>query len=336
MIPLKREAAMPFPALQKHAEWVSLRMLSIRYLQELATMSTSLRIGWIGTGVMGHSMASHLQTAGYPLTVYNRTRSKAAALLDKGARWADTPRAVAEQSDIVFSIVGYPADVEAVTIGENGALHGLAKGGILCDMTTSSPALARRIAEAAAAVGCTALDAPVTGGDIGAKNAALSIFVGGDEAAFQRIKPCLERMGQKILHCGGAGTGQQGKLANQIAIAGVMFSVCESLLYAQEAGLDKDAWLELVAAGAAGSTAMNTLGRRVLKGDYAPGFFIEHFVKDLGLCLEECRRMGLVLPGTERAEEVYRMALAQGHGRNGTQDLINILAAQSGKQWNAR
>ena len=296
-------------------------------------MNTSLRIGWIGTGVMGHSMASHLQKAGYPLTVYNRTKSKAAALLDKGARWADTPRAVAEQSDIIFSIVGYPADVEAVTIGENGALHGLAKGGILCDMTTSSPSLARRIAETAAAAGCTALDAPVTGGDIGAQNATLSIFVGGDDAAFQRIRPCLECMGQKILHCGGAGAGQQGKLAHQIAIAGVMFSVCESLLFAQEAGLDKNAWLELVAVGAAGSTAMNTLGRRVLKGDYAPGFFIEHFVKDLGLCLEECRRMGLVLPGTERAEEVYRMAIAQGHGKNGTQDLINILAAQSGKQW---
>lgn len=303
--------------------------------QEADSMAPPLRIGWIGTGVMGHFMASHLQEAGYPLTVYNRTKSKAEALLAQGARWADTPRAVAEQSDVVFSIVGYPADVEAVTIGENGALHGLAKGGILCDMTTSSPALARRIAETAAAAGRMALDAPVTGGDIGARNATLSIFVGGEAAAFQRVQPCFARMGQQVLHCGGAGTGQQGKLANQIAIAGVMFSVCESLLFAQEAGLDKSAWLDLVAAGAAGSTAMNTLGRRLLKGDYAPGFFIEHFVKDLGLCLEECRRMGLVLPGTERAEEVYRMALAQGRGRNGTQDVINLLAAQSGKTWQA-
>lgn len=296
-------------------------------------MSETLRIGWIGTGVMGLSMASHLQEAGYPLTVFSRTKSRAAPLLDKGAAWADTPRAVAERSDVVFSIVGFPADVEAVTIGENGALHGLAKGGILCDMTTSSPALAGRIAEAAAKAGCQSLDAPVTGGDVGARAGTLSIFVGGDAGAFGRVRPCLERMGGKILHCGGPSLGQQAKLANQIAVAGVMFSVCESLLFAQEAGLDVDAWHELVAAGAAGSTAMNTLGGRALRGDYAPGFFIEHFVKDLGLCLEECRRMGLVLPGLERAEEVYRMAQAQGRRKNGTQDLINHLAAASGKSW---
>ena len=299
-------------------------------------MTEALRIGWIGTGVMGLSMAGHLQAAGWPLTIYSRTRSKAAPLLDRGAQWADSPRAVAATSDVVFSIVGFPADVEEVMLGENGALAGLAPGGILCDMTTSSPSLARRMSEAAAARGCSALDAPVTGGDVGAREARLSIFVGGDSAALARIRPCLERMGQRILHCGAAGMGQQGKLANQVAVAGVMFSVCESMLYAQEAGLDVTQWLELVIPGAAGSTAMGTLGRRLLKADYAPGFFIEHFVKDLGLCLEECRRMNLVLPGVALAEQLYRAMQAQGQGRLGTQNLIRCLAELSGKNWRAQ
>ncbi|MBQ3060192.1 MAG: NAD(P)-dependent oxidoreductase [Desulfovibrio sp.] len=296
-------------------------------------MADALRIGWIGTGVMGRSMAGHLLAAGWPLTVYSRTRAKADPLLAKGAQWADSPRAVAEASDVVFSIVGFPSDVEEVMLGEKGALNGLAAGGILCDMTTSSPALARRMAEAAAARGCHALDAPVTGGDVGAREARLSIFVGGDAAAFERIRPCLEKMGQRLLHCGAAGTGQQAKLANQAAVAGVMFSVCEAMLYAQEAGLDVPQWLELVIPGAAGSAAMGTLGRRLLKADYDPGFFIEHFVKDLGLCLEECRRMGLVLPGVALADQFYRMMQAQGQGKLGTQNLIRCLAELSGKTW---
>lgn len=294
-------------------------------------MSKTLRVGWIGTGVMGHSMAGHILAAGFPLTVYSRTRSKAEALLHAGARWADSPLEVARHADVVFSIVGYPADVEDVMLGEQGALAGLAEGGILCDMTTSSPALARRMAEEAARKGCFALDAPVTGGDIGAREARLSIFVGGDAAAFERIRPCLSVMGTSLMHCGEAGKGQQAKLANQIAVAGVMFSVCESLLYAREAGLAVDQWLELVVPGAAGSTAMSTLGRRILTEDFAPGFFVDHFVKDLGLCLEECRRMGLVLPGTERAEECYRLLQAQGCGKLGTQSLICLLAKMSGK-----
>lgn len=294
-------------------------------------MSETLRVGWIGTGVMGKSMAGHILRAGFPLTVYSRTRAKAEDLLAAGARWAESPLEVARQSDVVFSIVGYPADVKEVMLGQNGALAGLAEGGILCDMTTSSPDLARSIAAAASQKGCTALDAPVTGGDIGAREARLSIFVGGDAAAFERIRPCLSAMGTSLMHCGEAGKGQQAKLANQIAVAGVMFSVCESLLYAREAGLDVNQWLELVVPGAAGSTAMNTLGRRILKGDFAPGFFVDHFVKDLGLCLEECRRMGLVLPGTERAEECYRQLQAQGAGKLGTQSLISLFARMSGK-----
>ncbi|SFV72688.1 NAD(P)-dependent oxidoreductase [Desulfovibrio piger] len=298
-------------------------------------MNNKPRLGWIGTGVMGHSMAGHLLAAGYPLTVYSRTKAKAEGLLACGARWAETPREVARNADIVFSIVGYPRDVEDVMLGEQSALSGLEGGGILCDMTTSSPELARRIAAAAAARGCASLDAPVTGGDIGAREARLSIFVGGDKEAFERVRPCFEAMGKNILHCGAAGTGQQAKLANQVAIAGVMFSVCESLLFAQEAGLDVRQWLELVVPGAAGSTAMGTLGRRLLGCDYAPGFFVEHFIKDLGLCLEECKRMGLVLPGVALAEQVYRLAQARGHGKDGTQVLLQVLAELSGKQWRA-
>lgn len=296
-------------------------------------MADNIRIGWIGTGVMGLSMAGHLLTAGWPLTIYSRTRAKAEPLLSKGARWADSPRDVAAASDLVFSIVGYPRDVEEVMLGEQGALHGLAQGGILCDMTTSSPALARRIAEAAAASGCAALDAPVTGGDVGAREGRLSIFVGGEAATFKRAEPCLAAMGQRLLHCGPAGSGQKAKLANQVAVAGVMFSVCESMLFARQAGLDVSQWLDLVMTGAAGSTAMANLGPRLLQCDYAPGFYIEHFVKDLGLCLEECRRMQLVLPGVTLAEEFYRMMQAQGQGREGTQALIECLAALSGKEW---
>ena len=298
-------------------------------------MNNKPRLGWIGTGVMGHSMAGHLLAAGYPLTVYSRTKAKAEGLLACGARWAETPREVARNADIVFSIVGYPRDVEDVMLGEQGALSGLDGGGILCDMTTSSPELARRIAAAAAARGCASLDAPVTGGDIGAREARLSIFVGGERAAYEKILPCLEVMGKKILHCGEAGAGQSAKLANQVAIAGVMFSVCESLLFAQEAGIDVAKWRDLVGSGAAGSAAMNTLGVRLLGLDYEPGFFVDHFIKDLGLCLEECRRMGLVLPGTELAEELYRSVQARGEGGKGTQILIKTLAELSGKTWKA-
>lgn len=292
------------------------------------------RVGFIGLGVMGSSMASHLLQAEYPLTVYNRTKSRAQPLLDAGAEWADSPRDVALESDIVFSIVGYPSDVEEITLGENGILKGLRKGGIMCDMTTSSPELAKKIAQNAKHVGCFSLDAPVTGGDIGAKNATLSIFVGGDEEAYERSLPYLQAMGKNFMFCGGPGQGQQAKLANQVAVAGVMFSVCESLLYAREAGLDLEKWLELVVPGAAGSVAMNTLGRRILKSDFDPGFYVEHFVKDLGICLDECRRMGIILPGTALADEFYRLMLYNGNGKKGTQLLVDCLANLAGKNWN--
>ena len=296
-------------------------------------MADKMRIGWIGTGVMGLSMAGHLQAAGYPLTVYNRTRAKAEPLLAKGAQWADTPREVAAKSDVVFTIVSYPRDVESVILGENGVLQGLASGGLVCDMSTSSPVLAERIAVTALQQGCVSLDAPVTGGDIGARNGTLSIFVGGDKEGYEKLEPCFNTMGKNILHCGAAGFGQKAKLANQVAIAGVMFSVCESCFFAQEAGLDVAKWLELVVQGAAGSKAMDTLGRRILKSDFAPGFFINHFIKDLGLCLDECRRMQIVLPGIGLAEQLYRSMQARGQGDLGTQALIDCLATLSGKQW---
>ena len=295
-------------------------------------MQEKTRIGWIGPGVMGSAMAGHLLKAGYGLTVYNRTRAKAQGLLDAGAAWGDTPGAVARASDVVFTMVGYPHDVEQTILGENGVLSDLDAGGVVCDMTTSSPALAARIAEAAAAKGFTALDAPVTGGDVGARNATLSILVGGDAAAFERLRPYFDLMGKTISHFGAAGMGQQAKLANQIAVAAVTAGLCESLLFAYEAGLDVRVWLETARGGAAGSALMNSLGPRILNGDFAPGFYVEHICKDLELCVEECRRMRLVLPGLALVEQLYRLMVANGRSKDGTQALILALAALSGRE----
>ncbi len=279
----------------------------------------SLRIGWIGTGVMGLAMAEHVRSAGHELIIYTRTQSKAQALLSAGATWAQSPKDVAAQSDMVFSIVGFPHDVEDVMLGANGALHGLKEGGLLCDMTTSCPDLAQRIAKEAAQKGCLAVDAPVTGGDVGAKNASLSIFVGGSDEAYAAVLPVLEIMGKTIIHCGPAGMGQKAKLANQVAVAGVTLSVCESLLFAHKCGLNLEQWHATASKGAAGSAAMTNLGPRIITGDFEPGFYIEHFVKDLGLCLEECRRMGLELPGLKAAEEIYGLLEKHGYGKKGSQ-----------------
>jgi len=298
-------------------------------------MQEKPRIGWIGTGIMGASMAGHLLRDAYPVSVYNRTRHKAQALLDAGAQWRDSPREVAQNADIVFTIVGYPRDVEETILGERGVLSGLAAGGVVCDMTTSSPELAERIAQAAGAKGCAALDAPVTGGDVGARDGTLAILVGGDATAFERLKPCFELMGRSITHFGKPGMGQQAKLANQTAVAGNLFSVCESLLYAHEAGLDARVWLEAVRGGAAGSSALNRLGPRILDGDFTPSFSCEHFLKDLELCVAECRRMKLVLPGLGLAEQLFRLMAANGRDKDGTQALILALAALSGREWTA-
>jgi len=289
------------------------------------TVTPNTRIGWIGTGVMGLSMCGHLMSAGHPAVVFNRTRAKAEPLLANGAVWADNPRAVAEASDVVFSIVGYPQDVRRVYLEPDGVLAGLASGKIAVDMTTTSPSLSAEIADAAAKLGAYALDAPVSGGDVGAKNAALSIMVGGDAEAFASVRPLFERMGRIIAHQGAAGAGQHTKMCNQIVIAGTMIGVCESLLYAVRAGLDSQAMLGSITKGAAGCWTLDNLAPRILKGDFAPGFMIDHFVKDMGIALEEAGRMGLTLPGLGLVRELYVSAAAKGHGRDGTQALYLAL-----------
>lgn len=296
----------------------------------LAPLSTNTRIGWIGTGVMGLSMCGHLMAAGHPATVFNRTREKARPLLDRGAAWADSPRAVAEASDVTFTIVGYPEDVRRVYLDGDGVLAGLEAGGIAVDMTTTSPSLAVEIFAAAQKLGAHSLDAPVSGGDVGAKNAALSIMVGGEAEVFEAVRPLFERMGRIILHQGGAGAGQHTKMCNQIVIAGSMIGVCESLLYATRAGLDPQAMLGSISKGAAGCWSLENLAPRILKGDFAPGFMIDHFVKDMGIALEEARRMGLTLPGLELVNSLYAGAARAGHGRSGTQALFLALQELAG------
>ncbi|MGO9110474.1 MAG: NAD(P)-dependent oxidoreductase [Thermoguttaceae bacterium] len=294
------------------------------------------RLGWIGTGVMGSSMCENLLRAGFSATVYNRTKSKAEKLLAKGARWAASPRAVAEQSDVIFSIVGYPADVREVILGSDGALAGCREGAILVDMTTSEPSLALEIAGAALKRGAISLDAPVSGGDVGAREARLTIMIGGDARAVAALQPCWQAMGKTIVHQGGPGAGQQTKMVNQALIASCMVGVCESLLYGYKAGLDLEKVLQSVGGGGASSWSLVNYGPRILKGDYAPGFFVEHFLKDLGIILAESRRMNLIMPCVALAEQLYRCAQAQGHGRDGTQSLILALAEMTGIEWKSR
>jgi len=291
------------------------------------------RIGWIGTGVMGASMVGHLMEAGHPATLFTRTRSRAEPLLKRGARWAGSPLEAARESDVVFSIVGTPADVREVILGERGALAGLSRGGVIVDMTTSEPSLAVEIASAAAEKGVAALDAPVSGGDVGARNAALSIMVGGERGAFERVRPLFERMGKTIVHQGDPGSGQHTKMVNQTLIATGIVGVCEALLYAYRAGLDLETVLESVGGGAAGSWSLANYGPRMLRGDFEPGFFVEHFIKDMGIALAEARRMKLSLPGLALAHQLYVALEAQGDGRRGIQALLLALARISNVQW---
>jgi 3-hydroxyisobutyrate dehydrogenase len=294
------------------------------------------RIGWIGTGVMGQSMCGHLIDAGFSATVYNRTREKAARLLAAGARWADGPKAVAEASDVVFAIVGYPADVRSVFLGEGGVLAGCRSGNIVVDMTTSEPSLAVEIAAAAARIGVHSIDAPVSGGDVGAREARLSIMIGGDQEAVEALQPCWQAMGRTIVHQGGPGSGQHTKMVNQILIATGMIGVCEGLLYAYKAGLDLETVMQSVASGAAGSWSLSNLGPRIIAGNFDPGFFVEHFIKDMGIALEESKRMGLSMPGLALAHQLYLALKAQGHGRDGTHALHLALAAMSNVDWKNR
>jgi 3-hydroxyisobutyrate dehydrogenase len=290
---------------------------------------TSQRIGWIGTGVMGVSMCSHLLDAGHRLTVFNRTRDKALTLLEKGATWADSPKAVAQDSDMVFTMVGFPDDVREVILGADGVLAGMKTGDTLVDMTTSSPDLAQTIYGEGAARGIKTLDAPVSGGDVGAREATLAIMVGGDQPVFDAVTPLFDILGKTISLMGAAGAGQHTKMTNQILIAGTMIGVVESLLYAQRAGMDAHRVIDVIGKGAASSWSINTLGRRIADGDFDPGFYIKHFVKDMGIALEEARRMRLSLPGLALVNQFYVAAMAMGWENLGTQGLYRVLAAMN-------
>ena len=294
------------------------------------------RVGWIGTGVMGSSMVGHLMTAGFAATVYNRNRSKAEALVGRGARCADSPAEVARNSDVIFTIVGFPRDVREVMLGGQGALAGAAPGSVLVDMTTSEPSLAVEIYDAAKAKGVHSVDAPVSGGDIGAREARLSIMLGGDKAVVEALNPLWNAMGKTIVHQGGPGAGQHTKMVNQILIASGMIGVCEALLYGYKAGLDLPTVLQSVGSGAAGSWSLSNLGPRIMNNNFDPGFFVEHFIKDMGIALEESRRMGLCLPGLALANQLYLAVQAQGMGRNGTHALHLALAKLAGVDWKNR
>ena len=280
-------------------------------------------IGWIGTGVMGVSMARHLMTAGHPLVIHTRTRERAEPLLAAGAQWAESPLAVAERAEIVCSMVGYPEDVEVTHLGPQGTLSAAKAPALLIDFTTSSPALAQRIAERSAALGTQAIDAPVSGGDVGARNATLSIMCGGTEAAFQAARPVLDLLGKTVVLQGPAGSGQHTKMVNQLLIAGTMLGMAEALSYAKKAGLDPETVLQSVGGGAAASWSLTNLAPRILKSDFAPGFFIEHFLKDLRIALDEARALGLDLPCATAAERTYRALAEAGYARAGTQAIVH-------------
>ena len=285
----------------------------------------STNIGWVGTGVMGAPMAGHLQAAGHKLFVYNRTAAKAQVLVDAGAVLCDSPREVARQSEFVFSIVGYPVDVESTYLSTDGILAGAKAGSVVIDMTTSEPALAKRICKVAGRQGVDVLDAPVSGGDIGARNAALAIMVGGEQSVFDRVKPLFQCMGKNIAYMGPAGAGQNTKMSNQILIAGTMIGTVESLLYAHRSGLNLEEVIAVIGSGAASSWSINNLGPRIVKGDFDPGFYIKHFVKDMGIALAEAKAMRLALPGLALVNQFYQAAIAQGLEDLGTQGLYKVL-----------
>ncbi|WP_290924323.1 NAD(P)-dependent oxidoreductase [Halodesulfovibrio sp.] len=290
---------------------------------------TAKRVGWIGTGVMGKSMCKHLINAGCTAYVYNRSAEKAQELVELGATLCNSPAEVAANSDVVFTIVGFPQDVESVILGEDGVLANAKEGTVVVDMTTSTPSLAKRIAEVAASKKMAALDAPVSGGDLGAREGTLAIMVGGDAATYEAMLPFFEVMGKNIQRMGDAGSGQHCKMANQILIAGTMIGTVESLLYAAKTGMDLDQVIDVIGSGAAGSWSINNLGRRIAKGDFDPGFFIKHFVKDMGIALEESAKMNLSLPGLAMANQFYVAAKAQGLEDLGTQGLYKVFEAMN-------
>jgi 3-hydroxyisobutyrate dehydrogenase len=283
-------------------------------------------IGFIGTGVMGNSIAAHLLSAGYPIIVYTRTKEKAQSLLDKGAQWASNPKELAQKANVVFTMVGLPSDVEEIYFGENGLILNANENTYLIDMTTSTPSLAIKIQQLAAEKGIHAVDAPVSGGDIGAKEARLSIMVGGELEDFRMIEPLLKLVGTNIVYQGPAGSGQHTKMCNQITIASNMIGVSEALVYAKKAGLDPDQVLKSISSGAAGSWSLSNLGPKMVKGDFAPGFYIKHFLKDMNIALQEAEAMGMEAPGLALAKSLYDQLAEQGEENSGTQAIY--------KYWN--
>jgi 3-hydroxyisobutyrate dehydrogenase len=287
-------------------------------------------IGWVGTGVMGASMVAHLKNAGYHCIIYTRTKEKAAPLLAQGLEWVNSPGEVAAQAHVIFTIVGFPSDVREVYLSEGGIVDSVKEGSILIDMTTTEPSLAVEIYHAAKAKGAQSIDAPVSGGDVGAKNAALSIMVGGDQQAVDNVMPLFELMGKNIVYQGHAGSGQHTKMCNQITIAGTMIGVCEALLYGQKAGLDLTTMLSSISGGAAGCWTLNNLAPRIVKRNFDPGFYVEHFIKDMGIALKEAEAMGLSLPGLALVKQLYLGVQAQGHGKLGTHALSLALEKMNG------
>ncbi|URT72394.1 NAD(P)-dependent oxidoreductase [Cytobacillus firmus] len=278
-------------------------------------------IGFVGTGVMGKSMAGHLLKAGYPLVVYTRTKEKASELIEKGADWAETPAAVAKKANVIITIVGYPADVEEVYLGENGIITNGRENTYVIDMTTSTPTLAKRIYEEARKIGIYAIDAPVSGGDIGARDAKLSIMAGGDRDAFLAVEPIFNLLGTNIVYQGNAGAGQHTKMCNQIAIASNMIGVCEAVVYAEKAGLDPKTVLQSITSGAAGSWSLSNLAPRMIEGNFEPGFYIKHFIKDMNIALNEAEAMGMMTPGLSLAKKMYAELAENGEENSGTQAL---------------
>ncbi len=282
-------------------------------------------VGFVGTGVMGRSMAMNLMNAGMTVCVYNRTKSRADELIENGAIWKDTPGDIAKAADIIITMVGYPSDVEEVYFNADGILPNAKPGSYLIDMTTSSPALAKKIYHKAKELSLASLDAPVSGGDVGAQNATLSIMVGGDERAFEDMRPLFELMGKNIQFQGAAGAGQYTKMANQIAIAGNMMGVSEAMAYAIKAGLDPAHVLDSIATGAAGSWSLSNLAPRMIRGDYAPGFYIKHFIKDMRIAIESAEEVGLALPGLNQAKKLYDQLAGEGMENEGTQALFKLM-----------
>ncbi|QIW83565.1 MULTISPECIES: NAD(P)-dependent oxidoreductase [Bacillus] len=281
-------------------------------------------VGFIGLGVMGNSMASHILEAGYPVLVYTRTKQKAEEILNKGAVWQETVKDLSEKADIIITMVGYPSDVEDIYLGENGILRHAKEGAFVIDMTTSKPSLAKKIAEQAKEKSILALDAPVSGGDIGARNGTLAIMAGGEKEAFEACLPLFSVMGENIQYQGPAGSGQHTKMCNQIAIAAGMVGVAEAMAYAEKSGLNPEQVLKSITTGAAGSWSLSNLAPRMLKGDFAPGFYVKHFIKDMGIALEEAELMGEEMPGLALAKSLYDKLSAQGEENSGTQSIYKL------------